>query len=316
MMTAKGRVRTIAAALALGAASLAAMPAAAQSDNSDARVRKLEAEVRALQRKVFPDGAGKTFAPEVTPAGAVATPLAPASSPITDILGRLDAIEGQLARLTSQTEENSNGLVQLTTRVQALEAVQAQAAQAAAAGAQIAEVAPVKTGPVEAGTAPKAPPSKAQPKAKDAAPSPERVAAVQKIAKPQTDDAGGDEYTYGFRLWEAGFYPEAEQQLRLFVDKYAGHPQISYGRNLLGRAYLDDGKPKDAASWFLKNYQADKQGARAADSLLYLAETMITLKDSKRACIALAEFGDTYPALATGRLSSQYLADKGKVTCN
>ena len=35
--------------------------------------------------------------------------------------------------------------------------------------------------------------------------SPERLAAVQAIAKPQTDDAGDDEYSYGFRLWNAGF---------------------------------------------------------------------------------------------------------------
>jgi TolA-binding protein len=46
---------------------------------------------------------------------------------------------------------------------------------------------------------------------------------------------------------------------------------VSYARNLLGRAYLDDGKPREAAPWFLQNYQADKKGARASDSLLYLA---------------------------------------------
>ena len=75
-------------------------------------------------------------------------------------------------------------------------------------------------------------------------------------------------------------------------------------------------KPAEAAPWFLKNYQADKQGARAPDSLLYLAESMIVQKDTKRACIALAEFGETYPAVASGRLKSQYDADRGKVKCN
>ena len=43
---------------------------------------------------------------------------------------------------------------------------------------------------------------------------------------------------------------------------------------------------------------------------------MIALKDSNRACIALAEFGETYPALASGRLKDQYEADRQKVTCN
>jgi TolA-binding protein len=138
---------------------------------------------------------------------------------------------------------------------------------------------------------------------------------VQAIAKPATDDAGDDEYTYGFRLWEAGYYPEAQQQLALFLERYPNHPRASFGRNLLGRAYLDAGNARTAANFFLENYQADKQGARAPDSLLYLAESMIALNDTSRACIALAEFGDTYPALATGRLKTQYDANRARVDC-
>jgi TolA-binding protein len=310
MITAKGRIRAIAVALALGAAGLGAMPAAAQSGDADARLKAVEAQVRALQRKVFPDGAGKTFEPEVTPAGANATgPIpVPASSAITDMLGRLDSIEAQLARLTSQTEENANAVTQLTARVEALEAARAPAPVTVdAAPAALVEPAPAPA---------KASPPKAAPAQKPAAPSADRIAAVQQIAKPQTDDPGDDEYTYGFRLWDAGFYPEAEQQLRLFIDKYPNHARASYGRNLLGRAYLADGKPNDAASWFLKNYQVDKDGARAPDSLLYLAETMMVLKDTKKACIALAEFAKVYTPLATGRLADQYEGDRGKVTCN
>ncbi len=102
----------------------------------------------------------------------------------------------------------------------------------------------------------------------------------------------------------------------MFVERYPNHSRISYGRNLLGRAYLDDGKAKEAAPWFLRNYQADKAAARAGDSLLYLAETMIALDDESRACIALAEFNETYPALSAGRLKSQYDSNRAKVTCN
>ncbi|MGB7407766.1 MAG: hypothetical protein WA908_04620, partial [Pontixanthobacter sp.] len=76
------------------------------------------------------------------------------------------------------------------------------------------------------------------------------------------------------------------------------------------------GQPSDAAPWFLKNYQANAQDARAPDSLLYLAETMIALDDSDRACIALAEFAESYPAIASGRLSDQYQRNLAKVTCN
>jgi TolA-binding protein len=142
------------------------------------------------------------------------------------------------------------------------------------------------------------------------------VAAVQAIAKPATADRGEDEYTYGFRLWEAGFYPEAQQQLALYLEQYRGHRLNSRGRNLLGRAFLDAGDPRAAATHFFENYQSDGQGERAADSLLYLAESMIALGDTRRACIALAEFGDGYPALATGRLQGQYTGLNGRVDCD
>ena len=74
--------------------------------------------------------------------------------------------------------------------------------------------------------------------------------------------------------------------------------------------------PRDAATWFLQNYQSDKRGARAPDSLLFLVESMRQLKDTNRACIALAEFSETYAAEAAGRLRAQYDQLRGAVKCN
>jgi TolA-binding protein len=139
---------------------------------------------------------------------------------------------------------------------------------------------------------------------------------VRAIVKPQTNDRGDDEYSYGYRLWDAKFYPEAEQQLQMFIEKYPKHDRISWARNLLGRAYLDDGNPAEAAKWFLQNYQADKRGDRAPDSLLYLAVSMKQLKDTKRACIALAEFSETYPAEAAGRLKGVYDSTRNGLNCS
>jgi TolA-binding protein len=303
--------RAIVAPLAILAMAAAAWPAAAQDASTEARLKKAETEIRALQRKVFPGSDGKYFEPEVStvqPAGTTAA--RPSTTAVTDILARLDAMESQIARLTSQTEENTNAIAQLGTRLGALE-VTSGAAATVARPATI-EATPTPT-PTQVVTRPSSPPP---PAAKPSGPTAQRLAAVQAIPKPQTDDPGKDEYDYGFRLWDAGFFPEAQQQLSLYVEKYPRHAQISYGRNLLGRAYLDGGKPAEAAPWFLKNYQADKQGARAPDSLLYLAEAMIVQKDTKRACIALAEFSETYPVVATGRLKSQYEADRRKVKCN
>jgi TolA-binding protein len=303
--------RALAGALAILATGLTAVPAAAQDNAAEARIRKIEAEVRALQRQVFPGGGGRFFEPEIASgAQGAASPSTPSSTAVTDILARLDALEAQMQALTAQTEQNTNAVAQLQGRIAALEG---GVAPAATVPASTAATTPAATTPATTTTT-----TPARPATTPAAtgPSAQRLAAVQAIAKPQTEDPGDDEYSYGFRLWEAKFFPEAQQQLALFVEKHPRHTRVSFGRNLLGRAFLDDGKPRDAATWFLRNYQADKNGARAGDSLLYLAESMIALKDTSRACIALSEFAETYPALATGRLSGQYEANRQKVTCN
>lgn len=291
---------------------LLAMPAAAQQ--ADARLERIERQLSALQRAVFPGGDERFFEPEITPQTATNSPQISSgvsTSALTDVLARLDAIESQMARLTAATEVNENALTGLEARLAQLESrsVAATVPGTVSDTPQPAAQRPTGVIPVPAPTpAPAATPSPAQP-------SPARVAAVQAIVKPETGDAGEDEYTYGFRLWEAGFYPEAQQQLAMYVRDYPSHRLISRGRNLLGRAFLDAGDPRAAATHFFDNYQNNAQGDRAGDSLLYLAESMIALNDTNRACIALAEFGDTYPALAIGRLQSQYDTLRGRVTC-
>ena len=310
MTSGSNAARKTLSGLMLAGVGLALLPAPAVAQDDEARVRRLEAEVRALQRAVFPGGDGRYFVPEVDtsqPQNPQAQPALPSSSALTDVLARLDALEAQLARLTSRGEENANALSQLEERVD-------EAIAAASQPAQPSGVIPVPGGAQNALATPPPSPSPT-PTPAAAQPTPARLAAVRAIAKPATDDAGDDEYSYGYRLWEAGFYPEAQQQLRLFLEKYPRHARTSYGRNLLGRAFLDAGQPRDAATHFFENYQNDKQGARAGDSLLFLAEAMIAINDTSRACIALAEFGETYPALATGRLKEQYDRTRTKVRC-
>ena len=318
--------RRLGGAMLAGAVLAAApVPALAQDRADEARIRKLEAEVRALQRKVFPGGDARFFEPEIQPGSApapAASVPAPSTSALTDVLARLDGLEMQMQQLTARSEEQANTLSQLAERLAALEGAGQNAGQAGGQGyvppppidRSAAGNSTATSGNLAAmtGSAPSAAPAPAAAARPDAA----RLAAVQAIAKPQTDDAGDDEYSYGFRLWNAGFFPEARQQLNSFVEKFPRHRRISFGRNLLGRAYLDDGMPEEAPRWFLRNYQADKNGDRAPDSLLYLGASMIAMKDTKRACIALAEFGETYPAIATGRLAAEYQANRAKVKCN
>lgn len=333
--------RAARAALALGLMATATpmvlpIPAMAQGqaqDPAEVRLRKIEAELRAVQRKVFPDGAGKTFGPEITaPQATPAAPVGvPASTPVADLLARMDAVEAQLQRLTAASEEGQDRVAKLEARIAALEPPPPPPAETAAS----TSVAPLATSatPVPVATKPApvpTPTTVAKPAIVPApttrpalplAPKPvgapaDRVAAVEAIAKPSTGDAGEDEYNYGYRLWEAKFFPEAQQQLTRTAAQYPKHKRISFVRNLLGRAYLDDNKPGTAAQWFLQNYQADKQGDRAADSLLYLGVAMAKLKETKRACVAFAEFRNVYPTEAAGRLKSQLDAAGKAVTCN
>lgn len=310
------------AGVALVATMIATTPVpvfAQDTGAAETRIRKIEAEVRALQRKVFPGGDGRYFEPQIAPGTqqpATSMPSTTSTTAVTDILVRLDALERQLQALTARSEEQANALSQMEARLAALETTGAApaftAAPAPATTAGTISSPPLATRP----SVPSTGPAIATPVPSVAAPSATRLAAVQAIAKPQTADAGDDEYSYGFRLWNAGFYPEARQQLTKYVEQYPNHSRISFGRNLLGRAFLDDNLPDEAARWFLRNYQANKTGDRAADSLLYLGASMIAMKDTKRACIALAEFGDTYPLVAAGRLANEYQANRAKVKCN
>ena len=62
---------------ALLAVAVPAVPTMAQ-DADEARIKKLEAEVRALQRKVFPGGDGRYFEPQIDSSG-VSTRRAPSA---------------------------------------------------------------------------------------------------------------------------------------------------------------------------------------------------------------------------------------------
>lgn len=286
--------------VALAGQLAVSMPVRAQDANvQELRLRKLEAEVRALDRQVFPGGDTKFFPQDnVAPPPAPPPVGTPASAPMTDVLTRMDSVEAQVAHLTAQYEELSNRLRQIEARL-----------PPSAPAEVAAPVAAQPPAPVPLVVAPPSPPPSAKP-------SEERVAAVRAVIKPQSGDPGEDEYMYGYKLWQAKFFPEAEQQLKLFIAHYPHHQRMSYARNLLGRALLDDGKPHDAADAFLQNYNSDKRGARASDSLLYLAAAMVDLKDANRACIALAEFADSYKADAAGRLKQPYDEIRSSVACN
>lgn len=301
--------------LLLAAASLSLLPAPVLAQKTiEGRVDKLEKEMNAVQRKVFPGAAGQIVAPDVSPEVAPAQQVgSPASAPIADLTARVSAIESQVARLTGQVEENDHRLRQLeeankalATQVQALQQAQAKAAEQAAA-AEVAALPPppVATLPPSRGGANVTPPrASATPPAKTTPASAKadtaRTQAVAAVERPSSGNAAQDGYTYGFRLWTAKFYPEAQVQLEDTVSKYPNDPVASRAANLLGRAYLDDGKPTQAAKTLFENYRTRPKGDRAAESLAWTGEALLQLNRPKDACLAYEElnatFGTSMPA--------------------
>ena len=227
---------------------LAIAPSAiAQTAPVEVRVDRLEKEMKAVQRKVFPAGA-PIEAQIVRPAAPTLAPGSPSSSPISDLTARVGALESQLASITGQVEENSFKLKQLE---EAFTKYKAEIEGRLLQPETPPEVKPTAAAPVAADPAPVAA-KPAAPKAAPATPaaSEARKAAIAAIERPDTGDAPMDSYSYGYRLWDAKFYPEAQAQLKATVDKYGDASVVSRAQNLLGRAYLDDGKPALASVAF------------------------------------------------------------------
>jgi TolA-binding protein len=313
-------------ALLSGAAFALSASAVAQDANIDGRVGKLEKEMRAVQRQVFPAGAGKFIAPDIQ-SPTTAKPEPPSTTSATsDLLVRVDALEAQLATLTGQVEQQGNNMRGLEARLKILEAQLASAQLASAPQeTEVPATAQATTAPSVLPTAAPAPAAvtvkpkpvvaAAKPAATAAKPSAARVAAVAAIERPATGDAFDDGYTYGFRLWEAKFYPEAQATLEETLKTYPKHRRASFLRNLLGRAWLDDKKPNTAVKIFYDNYKADPRGERAPDSLFFLGSALTDLGKTAEACEAYGELTRAYPDVASGRLADRVTAGKTRAKC-
>jgi TolA-binding protein len=237
-------------------------PAAAQQGSVEGRVGKLEADMRAVQRKVFPGG---NVEPEIRLQDSAAPPAgSPASSAVADLASRVDAIEAQLARITGNVEETSFRTRRLEEGIEKLRA--ATEARLTRIEKQMME---------SSSTAPVAEPQ----------PRPAGVSSAPR----STGDPAEDAYLAGYRLWEQGKFTEAQGALEAMAKAYPKHRRASWAMNLAGRAYLDDGKPAAAARILLGNYQENPKGERAADSLYYLGQALMKLGKQAEACEAYEE---------------------------
>jgi TolA-binding protein len=254
-----------------------------------------------VQRQVFPKGR-----PADT-AGVSDEPAATQSAVVT-LDQRLDALERQMSDILRQSEENGNRLRSLEADV-----AKARADQEQRLGTLEQRLsAAATTVPVSTGTVAE-PPASAIPSKPASVPA--ASSAASGAAGPATDP-GEDAYSYGFHQWEAGRYDDAITSLKNFTAAYPKHRRVSYANNLIGRALLDQGKPRDAAAVLLANYRTNPKGDRAADSLYYLGQAEIKLGQPGQACKAYAELDAVYGAKVRSDLRKQVDQAKNEAQCN
>lgn len=254
-------------------------PAMGQSrDPLERRVDRIEQELRAVQRRVFPNGRTQFIEPEIRPPAVTAPTPGPAGNALSGLTDRVNALEGQLRTLTNQVEEQGFRTRQLEEQITSLrnelqgrlERLERPASEPAA----------------EQGRA-------ARPPEGEPAETPDQQSPVTVSSAANAEEA----YNEGYRLWSARQYRQAQQALGAAATRFPDSRWTSWMRNLQGRAYLDDDKPATAARIFLGNYQDNPSGERAADSLFYLGEALSRLNRRPEACRVYDELEQVYPAM-------------------
>jgi TolA-binding protein len=279
----------------------------------DKRVGKLEAEMRAVQRKVFPGGDTRFFAPETpteAPPPAPAPEAAPATSPIVDLTARVEGLEASLKGLTGQIEAIEFKLRALEDaqrrmkgdvefRLTALEkpAADAAAAEAAAAGSATTPAANPATVPPAAarpGAAPPAKPATAAP------------------GKPATADAA---WAGAYPKVTARDWPGVETAMTQFIADWPKSPRVAQAKYWLGRSFAARNQQPQAAKAFLDVYQTAPRSAPAPDALIGLAGALNAMAKPADACQVLGELDSVYGAKLTDTQKTDAGRQRTKAKC-
>lgn len=191
-------------------------------------------------------------------------------------LARIDAVEGELRRLTAQTEtlqlrleavvaDGTNRLGDLEFRLCELETT-----------CDIAKLAEAST---LGGSAPVAPP---------AVPSPE--APTQSVVVGEQGD-----FERAKAAFDAGDFATAAAALATFVQTYPGGPLSIEAHYLRGEALAAQSIWAEAARAYLEAFSGAPDGQRAPQALLKLGTSLAELGQRDDACLTLSEVPIRYP---------------------
>ena len=271
---------------------------AQSSADVNARLRRLERDIRDLQSETFKKG------PEGAQASTVPLPPEPPPSAepaqqmpdLGPMMRRLDELESSVTRLTGQMEEIGHRIDQLATQAERMQkqmefdATQRANAQAAApppTGDQLASAAPPPGAPALPGAPPQAPTTPGVLG---------QIPAGSTLPTPAPAPDPKREFDTAMTLLSRAQYDDASQAFRKFTEEHPEDERASAALYWTGDiAYSAKKDYQTAARDFaelLKRYPA---APRAPDSMLKLGLSLFELGQKNEGCAALAALPAKYP---------------------
>jgi len=289
----------VAVAGLIGSVSLDTAAYAQSAAEVQARLRRLERDIRDLQAETFrksPDGGASAVAPPPLPPEQAAEPAQPTPD-LGPMLRRVDELETSVTRLTGQMEELGHRIDQLATQTErmqkqmefdATQRANAQIAAAPPAGDQLASVAPEPNAPAPlpgaAAPAPNTPGVLGQIPAGSTLPTP-----------PPAPDPKRD-FDNAMNLLSRAQYDDASQAFRKFAETNPEDERASAALYWTGDiAYSAKKDYMGAARDFAELLKRYPKAPRAPDSMLKLGLSLFQLGQMNEGCTTLAALPAQYP---------------------
>ena len=153
-----------------------------------------------------------------------------------------------------------------------------------------------------------------------AVPAPRGVSSsVASVARPLNSDelpegTARQQYKYAFGKLKTRNYVEAENALRIFVDRHPDDPLAGNAMYWMGETYYVRKQYSEAARIFLDAYQRFPKGNKAPDNLFKLAKSLSQIGEDKFACTTYVELVKTFPS-ANQRILSGARSDMTRLGC-
>ncbi|WP_158968863.1 tol-pal system protein YbgF [Chachezhania sediminis] len=209
----------------------------------------------------------------------------------TSIQGRVDAIETELTRLTSKTEELDHRIQQIvadgTNRLGDLEFRLVELE-----GGDLGQIGQTPT--LGGGTSTPAP-------MVPVAPEPQGGGSGAALAVGEQAD-----FDAAVEAATKGDYQDAADRFQRFNETYPGSPLAVEADMRRGQALEATGNTREAARAYLAAFTADPQGTQAPDALVNLGTALGQLGQRDQACITLGEVAARFPnAAAVSRAQAE-----------